>query len=230
MTRERIPILILGGGDRKPVRLPPGVHGKHPLTGCKGVDLRIGGRCMVDILIDRLHGSGAFDPVYVSGPADAYRAAGIPAILIDTDRGFGRNLQTGIEGVRQHHPHGPMAISTCDILPDPTELRHLLDDYFEHAPSDLWFPIIRAPEDPAELGASAWKPQYSVIPNGERRPVKVLPGHLTIFDPDALRLAFLYHLVDLAFETRNRPILVRRAFILRRLLFTLMKQDLLHLA
>lgn len=230
MTRERIPILILGGGDRKPVELPSGVRNKHPLTGCKGVDLRIGDRCIVDILIERLDQSGAFGPVYVGGPAEAYRAAGIDAILIDTDRAFGRNLQTGIETVRRRHPGKPIAASTCDILPDPVELRRLLQDYFDNAPSDLWFPIIRAPEDPAELGASAWKPQYSVIPDGESRPVKVLPGHLSIFDPEALRLDFLYRLIDLAFYTRNRPILVRRAFILRHLLFTLLKQDLLHIA
>lgn len=230
MTRQKIPLLILGGGDRKPAQLPPTGRGKHPLTGCKGVDLRIDGRCIVDILIERLAASGAFEPFYVVGPAEAYRAAGISATLIDSDAGVGRNIKAGIEAVRERHPGQPMAISTCDILPDPSELGPLLTEYFDNAPSDLWFPIIRAPENPAELGASAWKPQYAVIPRGESRPTKVLPGHLTIFDPDALRLEFLYQLMELAYETRNRPILVRRAFILRRLLFTFLRQDLLHLA
>lgn len=226
---ERIPLLILGGGTRKAVELPPTGRGSHPLTGCKGVDLRIDGRCIVDIIIERFASSGAFGPFYVAGPADAYRAAGTSAVLIDSDAGVGRNLKVGIEAVRRRHPGEPMAISTCDILPDAEELGRLLEHYNGHAPSDLWFPVIRAPADPAELGASAWKPQYSVIARGEKRPAQILPGHLTIFDPDALRLDFLYRLMDLAYESRNRPILVRRAYILRKLLLTFLEQDLRHI-
>ena len=48
------PLIILGGRDRRGSRLPEAGQGKHPLRGYKGVDLEIGGRALISILIERL--------------------------------------------------------------------------------------------------------------------------------------------------------------------------------
>ena len=85
----------------------------------------------------------------------------------------------------------------------------VMADYSRQAPCDLWFPLIQAPEDQGELGASAWKPVYRLVPGPGRAPVRILPGHLAVIDPGALRLNFLYRLVQLGYRTRNRSIRYR---------------------
>lgn len=222
----KIPIVILGGSDRRPSALPQDADDKHPLTGCKGVDVRLGGRCMVDVLIDRLRSFGAFEPISIAGPAHAYRSSSHAAAVIDTDGGFGRNLQVGLETLRERHPGSPIAVTTCDILPEPADLELVFGDYSACRPADLWFPIIKTPERTEELGAAAWKPKYYIVPRTGELPVRVLPGHLAIVDPEALRRSFMYRLFDLAYRTRNRPILYRRAYLARHLVLGILLQDL----
>ena len=222
--RPRIPLAILGGSDRKAGPMPEGVT-SHPITGCKGVDIQIDGRPLIDPLIERLEAPGVFSPIYVAGPAQAYAISQNATSVIDTDGGFGTNIQNSIEGVRRLHGDGPMAIATCDVLPEPTELEEVLEDYFENAPSDLWFPLIEAPPNPEALGASEWKPKYQIRSTRGSEPTAVLPSHLTIFDPTALRLSFLYRLMDVAYETRNRPIAYRNVYFARKLLGSIFGQD-----
>jgi hypothetical protein len=228
MRSPAIPLVILGGSDRRAGPLPPSGQDKHPLVGYKGVDLRIGGRSLISVLLERLEQSGAFAPVAIAGPRDVYVREGIGARIIDTDGSFAHNIRMGIEGMRRWRPEGPMAITTCDILPDPGELRTLLDDYHRSAPCDLWYGLIRVPGDQTELGAFGWKPTYRVIPAPGEAPVLVLPGHLVVFDPDALRLDFLYRLLEIGYRTRNRPIAYRRSYMLRQLVWRLLAQDLLY--
>ena len=52
--RRTIPLIVLGGSDRRPTTLPPQGSGFHPLSGCKGLDVRLGGRCLIEHLVDRL--------------------------------------------------------------------------------------------------------------------------------------------------------------------------------
>jgi len=99
----------------------------------------------------------------------------------------------------------------------------------EAAPCDLWYPLVRAPERSAELGASEWKPGYRLQPNGENAAVNVLPGHLAVADPGSMRLEFLFRLLDLGYRTRNRTINYRRSVMIRGLVFELLFQDLRHL-
>ena len=227
-SRSAIPLVILGGADRKAAILPPEGETLHPLTGCKGVDLRIDDRPLIEHLVQRYVGAGAFGPIYVAGPRTAYSQADIDAEVIDTDGAFGRNIRAGIEGARSRHPDGPIAFSTCDILPSKDDLDSVLEDYFAFAPSDLWFPMISAPADPEDLGESAWKPKYIVV-TADGEEASVLPCHLAIVDPDALRLRFLYRLLDVTYQTRNRPIQYRRWFAIRKLLFGILFHDLLHM-
>ena len=228
MTSKSVPLIVLGGSDRHPAYMPPGGHSKHPLAGIKGVDVKIGDRPLIEVVIERIRQADAFDPIYVAGPGHAYRSLG-DGISIDTDGGFGRNIQVGVETARRLHGDGPLAITTCDIIPDPGEMRAVVEDFWGHSPLDFFFPIVAAPRNPERLGASEWKPRYHVKPEGLSAPVPVLPGHLAIFDSAALRWKFMYRLMDLAYRTRNRPILYRNTYMARRLLWIMLVQDFIHL-
>ena len=228
MTFKSVPLIVLGGSDRRPAYMPPGGRSKHPLAGIKGVNVKIGGRPLIEVVIERIRKAGAFDPIYVAGPGHAYRSLE-DGVSIDTDGGFGRNIQVGVETARRLHGDGPLAITTCDIIPDPGEMQAVVEDFWGHSPLDFFFPIIEAPRNPERLGASEWKPRYHVKPEGLPTPVPVLPGHLAIFDSAALRWKFMYRLMDLAYRTRNRPILYRNTYIARRLLWIMLVQDFIHL-
>ncbi len=225
--RRQIPLVILGGADSRPVRLPDGSEDRHPLSGCKGVDVRLAGRCLIEVVRERLQESGAFDPIWIAGPESVYRDAGVEGHIIDTNGSFGDNIRAGTEATVAQFGDAPMAIATCDILPGVDELRELLDDYHLVAPCDLWFPVVRADAEEA-LGASDWKPRYRVAPAPGEEPVSLLPGHLTIFDPSAMRLDLVYRLFGLAYSSRNRPIRYRRSYMLRGLIGELLRQDVLH--
>jgi hypothetical protein len=228
MANQSVPLVILGGSDRRPAYMPPGGRSKHPLAGIKGVDVKIGGRPLIELVIERIRQVEAFDPIYVAGPGHAYRS--LPdGISVDTDGGFGRNIQVGVETARRRHGDGPLAIVTCDIVPDPAEMKTVVRDFWSHSPLDFFFPMIKAPRDPERLGESGWKPQYHVKPEGASAPVPVLPGHLAMFDSAALRWKFIYRLMDLGYRTRNRPILYRNAYMARRLLWIMLVQDFIHL-
>lgn len=223
-----IPILILGGSDPKPASLPDAGRDKHALRGYKARDLRIGGRPMIQVLVERLNASGGFDPIYVAGPQEVYH--GIPGLkIVDTAGSLGKNLRTGLERLRLTHPGSYLGIVTCDILPEPSCLATFLRESRDHMPFDAWFPLIRMPEDRERLGASSWKPTYSVIPKAGMDPVATLPGHLLVINPEAFRLRFAYRLMQIAYRTRNRPIPVRRKEMLRDTVKDLLFEDVRHL-
>lgn len=228
MVADRIPIIVLGGSDRRTAELPDSGRDKHPISGCKGADILIDGRPMVESVVRRLDACGCFGPVYLAGPSQAYRHVRTTARLIDTDGTFGQNIRASLEAVRADHPGSPVGFITCDILPEVATLRGLMETYWRHAPCDLWFPLVRAPEDISALGEFAWKPVYRIVPREGEPPVRILPGHWVIVDPEALRLDFLYRLFQIGYRTRNRPINRRRAVMVRGLLLELLHQDLLH--
>jgi hypothetical protein len=229
MDGQKIPVIVLGGSDRKSTELPASGKNHHPLSGCKGRDILIAGCPMVQVIVDRLGKSGCFDPIYLAGPADVYRPLNVNATLIDTDGTFGGNIENSLEQVRADHPGQPVSFITCDILPEVATLRKLVGRYREDSPCDLWFPVPLAPEDPRELGAFAWKPVYRIVPREGEAPVRVLPGHFVVVDPQALRLDFLYRLFQVGYKTRNRPVDNRRSAMVRSLIIELLYQDMLHI-
>ncbi len=229
MNPDPIPIVILGGSDSRPVELPENGRDKHPLIGFKGVDVRIGGRPLIAELVDRLRASGVFSSIYIAGPRRVYRPLELPVEVVDTDGSFGENIRAAVEAVGADHPGRPVAFVTCDVVPEVETLRILMVAWAEAAPVDLWFPLIRAPENRTRLGESAWKPRYRIVPGKGEEPVAVLPGHLVVADPAALRLPFMYRLLGLGYRTRNRPIRLRRTVMLRDVVLVLLWQDLLHL-
>jgi len=221
-----LPAVILGGSDRRATDLPEEGRDKHALAGFKGAQVRLGGRALAEVLVERLRASGAFEPVLLVGPVAVYGDLLPRSMLIDANGTFGANIRTGIEAVVARFPGRAVAFLTCDILPDGPRLRRLMERFAADAPFDLWFPLVRAPVQPAELGASAWKPAYRIHATAGAPATSVLPGHLVVVDPAALRLEFLYRLLDAGYRTRNRSIDRRRGAMLRGVLSELLVEDL----
>lgn len=225
---ERLPLVVLAGSDPEPAQLPESGAGKHPLKGPKGLQIELGGLPLIDRLTQRLRVVDLFEPIYVAGPQSDYGASRDGIEVIDTDGTFGENIQAAVEGVQKRSPDTPMAVTVCDILPAAEEIRSLLADYEAHAPLDFWFPMIMAP-DRDRLGASAWKPQYRIA-MGEGQPDQaILPGHLLVVDPEAMRLGFIYRSFELAYRSRNRSLVYRFFFLVGHLLLYLLKKDLRQL-
>src|SRR5262245_29528524 len=155
-----LPLVILGGSDRRAAALPEAAAGKHPLTGYKGVDVRLGGRPLVEVVAERFLDSGGFSPVYVAGPEPVYRDLNLRATLIPTDGSFGRNVKVAMDRMRAAHRGARMAFTTCDILPDAADLARVTELLAGEASADVWFPLISVRAGAAGLGASAWKPSY----------------------------------------------------------------------
>lgn len=223
-----VPVTILGGSDLRAGTLPASGGGLHPLAAYKGEAVIVEGRPLVAWLVERLQAAHGFGPVTIAGPARIYAPLGLAARVLDTDGSVGTNLRVALEA-HQAADAGPLAVLACDVLPSVAELDELRARYEQEAPCALWFPFVRVPADPRTLGAFAWKPEYDLgLPSGER--VRILPGHLGILEPGALRLPLLYRLVDGAYRTRNHSVAYRRAVLLRTVLFSLLGQDLKRLA
>lgn len=225
----KLPLLILGGRDRRGTILPEEGQDKQPLQGYKGADLRLGGRPLVEVAIERWRSCEAFDPIYIAGPARVYEPLGLDARVADTDGELGANLRAGIDRIGADVGVGQLAVTTCDILPDPVELAAAVADLRRHQPVDFWMPLCPVP-DASRLGASAWKPKYWVRSPEAAEAVPILPGHLLVGNPAILRIRFLHQLFDELYRTRNRPLAYRRLALTRSLLGSLLKEDLRHLA
>ncbi len=221
---EKIPLIILAGSAKKAETIPD--EDSHRLYGPKGLKIRLAGRPLIDVVIERFRQCGAFDPIFIAGPANRYGTQRDTATVIDTDADFGRNIRAALESVVARLSPGATMFTTCDVIPDPAELAALVDDYRSHAPLDFWFPLIRVPENPGVLGASAHKRQYLVVPHGETEPVRILPSHLALVDPSALRLTLIYKSFQLAYRSRTRPVFARFLYIASGVFFFLLRRDL----
>lgn len=233
METPELPLILLAGRDRRGATLPEGRPDLHLLRGYKAVELEIAGRPLLVRLLERLRECGGFGPVFVAGPARVYEPLQESLAgefrLIDTDSDFGGNLRAALEEVRSLGFAGHVAVMTSDVLPDPGEMRQVLDDLERHQPCDFLMVECRA-DDAARLGASDWKRRYLIRPRGESAAVPTLPGHFVVADLGAVRLDLLYGIFELAYRTRNRPTSYRRAVIVRSVLAKLFAEDLKRLA
>lgn len=224
---QKIPLIILAGSAKKAETIED--EHSHRLYGPKGLKIQLAGRPLIDVIIERFRQNGSFDPIFVAGPANRYGERRGPATVIDTDADFGRNIKRGLESVVARLSPGAAAFTTCDVIPEPAELEALVEDYRSHLPLDFWFPLIRVPDDPAELGASRDKRQYRIVPEEESEPVSILPSHLVVVDPQALRFTLIYKSFQLAYRSRTRPVLARFLYIASGVLFFLLRRDLMNL-
>ena len=227
-TGSQIPLIVLAGSDPEPARLPEKGSRFHALRGAKALNVKVAEKPIIDLLLERLRASGHFAPIFIAGPASLLGNEHGGAQVIDTNGTFGENLQAGVEHFMNSHPEGPLAFTTCDILPELDELDRVVTDFHAHWPIDFWFPVIQAPPD-AGLGASSWKPRYQMIPEGQQQPESMLPGHLVIVDPWAFRLPLIYRSFQLAYQTRNTAVMPRLWRILSGVLVGLLGADLRNL-
>jgi len=225
-----LPAVILGGSDRRPTHLPEKGRDKHPLAGYKGARVRLDGRPLAAVIVDRLRSTGAFDPVLVVGPAAVYGSVLPRDALIDANGTFGSNIRAGIEALGSRCPGRRFAFLTCDIVPDPAGLRRLMDRFAGEAPCDLWFPLVRSPARPSALGQSEWKPRYRIRATKDAVATPILPGHLVVVDSAAIRHEFVFRLLDAGYRTRNQSIDRRRGAMVRGVLAALLAEDLAELA
>ena len=223
------PLVVLAGSDSRPARLTEAGQGYRALTGYKSAELRIGGQPLVRCILDRVIESECFSTLYVAGPSRIYAELVSGARLVDCDDRLENNLRAAFEAVREHHPHGPIAFLAGDLLPETEIIRSVMARYSEEAPCDVFFPLAEVPDDAAALGPSAWKPRYRIRPDEGSEPRTILPGHLIIVDPDALRIGLVYRLIALSYRTRNRPIGERSYTMLRGVLMHALHEDLRQL-
>lgn len=225
MQDSPLPVVVLAGSDRARAELPESARGLHALEGYKGLRIRIDGRPLVACVADRLRASGAFASIFVAGPARLFGFLGDGLEIVDTDGSFGDNIRASLATVAARFPASPVAFTVCDVLPSPERLRALVDDWRETGPFDLWFPLVRVPENDERLGASRWKPLYRIAERRGLPPEPILPGHLAIVDREALNLRFVFRLLDEGYRTRNRAVAWRRIAMARALLGELLRCD-----
>ncbi len=224
-----MPLVVLGGSDGRPSRLPEQGREQHPISGYKGADVRIDGRPLAELVRQHALDCGAFGPVLVAGPSRIYAPIVGAEAVIDIDGTFGQNVAAAIRQMQRSYPATPVGFLSCDLLPSPDLLGRLAALHAADAPCDLWFPMVRAPDSRERLGASQWKPAYRVVPEPGAEPVGVLPGHMAIADIGGMRVDFLERLFDLGYRTRNRPVNERRRVMVSGVVGTLLYQDLRHL-
>lgn len=223
------PLVLLAGSDARPARLTDAGSGYRALTGYKSAFLHVDGRPLVRCILERLRASDRFSDLYVAGPAGVYADLVPGARLVDCNERLESNLRSALEAVREDHPHGPVAFLASDVLPEMETIRDVMDHYTDNAPCDIFFPLAEVPDDSSALGPSSWKPRYWIRRDVGTRASAVLPGHLVIVDPDALRIGLVYRLLALSYRTRNRPIGERSYAMFRGVLMHALQEDLRQL-
>lgn len=225
MQTKSIPLVILAGSDHRSKHLPESGADLHPLTGYKGLNLKVAGMPLIDLLIERIQADTHFGPLYIAGPQHVYGESRNGAQVIDTDLNFGKNIEAAVSAIIADNGHGPIALIAGDIIPDLDEFKHLMEDYQQHAPMDFWFPLIITPKEKERMGASSWKPKYQVVEKTGDKPKEILPGHLIIVDSETVRLSLVYKVLALIYRSRNRPILYRLGYTVFHMLVYLLGQD-----
>jgi hypothetical protein len=228
---ERIPITIMAGSDHAPGHLPESSSGLHSLsTFYKGVEVTVGDRPLIALLIEEIEKSGSFGPVTIAGPAAIYEPLGLNAKILDTNGSIGTNLKAAMDDHRESQGSAPIALLAYDVLLNADDFDELRRSYEKDKSCAVWVPFVRKPENSEELGAFGWKPTYSLLPAKGEAPVNILPGHLAILQPEAMRLPILYELLNLAYQTRNHPVATRKRVMVRSVIGKLLLNDLRTLA
>lgn len=221
---HRIPILILGGSDAKRGPLHEELSANEVITGFKGALPLPSGRSLAAELIDRYRQTDRFQDPILLGPREVYRDL-VDCEIVDVRGPLSTTLECLEQQVDCRWPsRQPIAVSACDILPSTNEIGELLaSGYDQHPECQFWWEMIVS--DPESLGASSWKPKYRIRRTQESPPEPMYPGHLVIFQPDAVRLDVWVRIMALAYQYRNLPIRKRILPMLFRGLMTLAAQD-----
>ena len=204
---DRLPILVMAGGNDRVETIPEGLPADEVLRGFKGAVRLPSGRCIAAELVERMRDSGRFEEPILVGPRRVYEDL-VDCEISDTSGDLLANIQRFSTLLTERFPRRPVAVSACDILPTAGEFRSLLDEgYAPCADSGLWWQMVAA--TPAEMGVSRWKPSYPMRPAAGQPLVNLYPGHLLILRADALRLDWFNLFLTLAYRFRNRSVYER---------------------
>lgn len=218
-----LPLVIMAGRDAKGQPLPEGCTA-HWLAGYKAVEWWVDGEPLIATLVHRARATGHFDPIYVAGPAERLLPLALDAIVIDTDGELDVNIAAALAALGEQ-VKGSVAFLASDILPTVASLNTAMALYTASRRSAIFFPLVRVPELPEHLGQSGYKPRYRLVEPGGRESA-VLPGHLLIVRPSAIRLNLVYALVRLGYRTRNQPVRQRTWRMLLGAVGFLLREDL----
>ena len=235
---EKLPIVILGGSDRRPGAVPTGADSYHFIAGYKGAELKVADGPLIGELLERIRASGAFDCIYVAGPRKVYRDL-VDCSIIDTDSNVGQNIRAAVKQVQKIHGRETgVAFITYDVLPTAEEIAELTARLTrgERSDASAGEELPRSPAlalslvtEKQDLGASVWKPKYRIRPEPGEDPIAFLPGHLAVAWPSKLRTGLFYRTLQLAYQERNKDYDHRRRTILLQLLRLLLWRDFLNL-
>ena len=205
---KRLPILILAGSDPQPGPAPAELTQNDMLSGFKAVYRLPSGVPLISELIDRFQRSGRFEQPILIGPRRVYEGI-VDCEIIDVEGNLATTLQHTHKFItHRFHPLDAVAISACDILPTPEEIRLLLEtNYDPNEDAQFWWQLVEA--ESSALGPSGWKQSYRLRPE-EDQPLKNLyPGHLVIARVGALRIRVVNSVLQIAYWYRNRDLRTR---------------------
>lgn len=223
-----LPMIVLGGGDGQRDTIPLGLQREDMLSGFKGAERLPWGRCVAGELVERLKQSGRFSDLVLVGPKKVYQG-NVDCDIVDASGGLDVTLRCAQELIRKRFgATRPVAVSACDILPTPGEIRDLIDGCYQpHEDCALWWQMVLA--EPAELRASSWKPSYRLRLGAGQPPVNLYPGHIVIIRLDTFRTGWINRYLELAYKTRNQNLYRRVVGMTARFLATLVTDDVRHL-
>jgi hypothetical protein len=220
---DAMPLLILAGGTPHG-STARGMPAGDTLVGVKGALRLPSGRPLVAEVASRYVASGRFQRPILIGPRDAYAELAGEFEVCHVTGSLARSLACAAAVMRDRFGRqGPIAISTCDILPRAEEITGLLErNYDPVCDCVFWGQLVE--EEPTRLGSSAWKPGYEFL-DDQGRTHHLYPGHLVILRPEALRLEIAIRLLHLAYSYRNQPLTKRVTGMTLRSLGMLLWQD-----
>ena len=217
---------ILAGSDHAPGHLPESATELHSLSSVyKGAEVKVGDTPLIVFLVDQIEKSSGFEPITIAGPAEVYAPFNLNARIVDTNGSVAVNLKAVLDDHQERFESEPIALLAYDLRLKAGEFDELRALYAEEVSCAVWMPFVRMPENEEELGAFRWKPTYSLSPAEGEAPVRILPGHLAIIRPQAVRLDLLYKLLDLAYRTRNHSVETRKKVMVRSVIGKLIWDD-----
>jgi len=206
--QKKLPIIILAGSDALPGPSPAELTHKDMLVGFKGIQKLPSGTPLIRELINRLTMSGRFESPIVIGPQRIYQNI-LDCEIVDVEGPLSATLRKTYTLISSRFDTlAPVAITACDVLPTPEEIRRLLEtSYDQNQDAHFWWQMVEA--EPSALGSSAWKQSYRLRPE-ENEPLKNLyPGHLVIARIGALRTRVINSVLQIAYWYRNRNLQTR---------------------
>ena len=199
---KRLPILILAGSDPQPGPAPAELAQDDMLSGFKAVHRLPSGVPLISELINRLNTSGRFEQPILIGPRRVYEGI-VNCEIVDVEGSLATTLEHTYKFVtRRFHHFDPVAISACDILPTPEEIRLLLEtNYDPNEDAQFWWQLVDA--NPESLTAGSWKQSYQLRPDEGQPLMNLYPGHLVIVRVGALRMRVVNSILQISYWYRK---------------------------